>query len=185
MAIWFHSDPHFCHGNIIKYCNRPFADVKEMNRVMVERYNAVVDPSDTVYHLGDFAFGDIEKAEKIFRQLHGRKILILGNHDQSATRMRKIGFTEIYKQLTIEIGGRLVELSHYPYLAPNSPNSRWNAKRLKYAGRWLLHGHRHSTPDDCIRGNMIDVGVDAWNFTPVSLKTIQGIINAREICRIL
>ena len=56
MTIWFTSDTHFDHKNIIKYCNRPFKDIDEMNAELERRWNAVVAPGDRVFHLGDFAF---------------------------------------------------------------------------------------------------------------------------------
>lgn len=92
MAIWFTSDTHFCHANVIKYCNRPFADVHEMNRELVRRWNDRVALRDTVYHLGDFAFGPKPAIAAWRRRLNGRIILVRGNHDRGAAAMRDCGF---------------------------------------------------------------------------------------------
>ena len=81
MKYFIISDTHFNHTNIIKYCNRPFKDVKEMNKAMIKNWNSVVSKRDVVIHLGDVALGNKEEARKIIKQLNGRKILIKGNHD--------------------------------------------------------------------------------------------------------
>jgi calcineurin-like phosphoesterase family protein len=88
--VFFTSDTHFNHANVIKYCVRPFASIEEMNRVMIERWNAVVGPEDTVYHLGDFAMGKPSEWPAFLRQLNGaKKILIRGNHDRSSRQTEK------------------------------------------------------------------------------------------------
>ena len=95
--IFFTSDTHFGHANIIKYCARPFASVQEMNRELIARWNAVVGPRDTVYHLGDFAFGKASEAPTFLRKLNGaKKILIRGNHDRNARQMLEVGFDEVH-----------------------------------------------------------------------------------------
>lgn len=55
MSVWLTADTHFCHANILKFCQRPFKDVTEMDLQMITRWNAVVGPADVVYHLGDLA----------------------------------------------------------------------------------------------------------------------------------
>ena len=80
--IWWTSDTHFYHANVIKYSKRPFANVEEMNAALVRNWVAVVQPGDTIYHLGDFSFGRKEQNEALLQQLHGHKHLILGNHDK-------------------------------------------------------------------------------------------------------
>ena len=74
---------------MIKYCDRPFAPVEDMNREMIARWNVAVRPEDTVYHLGDFALGKSSEWPAFLQQLNdAKKILILGNHDRSARQMR-------------------------------------------------------------------------------------------------
>ena len=81
--IFFTADLHFGHKNIIRYCDRPFKDVAQMNSTLIKNYNEVVRPDDTCYILGDLAMG-INSLEltKYIRRMNGRKILILGNHDK-------------------------------------------------------------------------------------------------------
>jgi len=93
MKVFVISDTHFGHENIIKYCSRPFRNAAEMDAVMIRKWNETVTNSDVVIHLGDFALGGREHAERIASQLHGKKILILGNHDHlSENTYRQIGF---------------------------------------------------------------------------------------------
>ena len=79
--IWFTSDTHFGHKNILIYESdaRPFETLEEMHEVLIDRWNSVVRDGDTVYHLGDFAFG--QQWVSIAERLKGRKKLIMGNHD--------------------------------------------------------------------------------------------------------
>lgn len=149
---FFTSDTHFNHANVIKYCARPFASVDEMNRVMIERWNAVVKPEDTVYHLGDFALGKASEWPVFLQQLNGiRKILIIGNHDRSPRQMIEGGFHEVHEKL--EWNGWL--LQHHP-IATN---------------RKLLCGHIHEKWTRI--GWVINVGVDVWDFTPRTIEELE------------
>ena len=76
--IFFTSDHHFGHENIIRFCNRPFKDAREMNEVLIQRWNEKVKPRDEVYHLGDFGLTYKENLETILNQLNGKKYLIVG-----------------------------------------------------------------------------------------------------------
>lgn len=113
--IWFYSDPHFGHKNILKYCPRPFQNLEEMERGLIEAYNAVVKPFDIVYFLGDVFFCGTIKAKEILKKLNGYKILIRGNHDFKPEKMREIGFDEVHEQLKVEIEGVKLKLCHFPY----------------------------------------------------------------------
>jgi calcineurin-like phosphoesterase family protein len=152
----FTSDTHFNHANIIRYCSRPFSSVLEMNQEMISRWNAVVCPEDTVYHLGDFAMGQASEWPMILKQLNGFiKILIRGGHDRRPNQMLEIGFAEVHEKY--EWNGWL--LQHRPM------NMR----------RKLLCGHIH---EKWLRiDDIINVGVDVWDFTP---RTIEELIRAQQ-----
>lgn len=96
---WVSSDHHFGHSKIIEYCNRPFHNVHEMDEEMIARWNAVVKPEDTIYHLGDFAFfkGGPDVLKDITRRLNGYKIMVMGNHDKRKGIMEEGGFDEVYE----------------------------------------------------------------------------------------
>ncbi len=88
--IYFTADTHCNHTNVLKYCARPFASIDERNRELIARWNAVVGPEDTVYHLGDFAMGKPSEWPTFLRQLNGvRKILIRGSHAAAARAARR------------------------------------------------------------------------------------------------
>ena len=80
--IYFTSDTHFQHTNIIKYCNRPFKDVDEMNERLINNWNSIVSNDDTIYHPGDFCLSNDKEIINIFKRLNDNKILICGNHDR-------------------------------------------------------------------------------------------------------
>lgn len=79
-GIWFTSDLHFGHANILKFCNRPWETTDEMNADLIKNWNSVVKPDDLVFDLGDFAFASNSKWKDLLSQLNGHHYLILGNH---------------------------------------------------------------------------------------------------------
>ena len=81
MRVFIISDTHFGHEAIIRYCNRPFTSVEEMDQTMIKRWNETVSNNDIVIHLGDFALCGKDKTREIIQKLNGKKILIMGNHD--------------------------------------------------------------------------------------------------------
>ncbi len=154
MKVLFTSDNHFGHHNIIGYCNRPFKDVAEMNAVMIERWNATVSPEDVVYHLGDFSLCSFALSKYILGSLNGTKILIRGNHDSNPAKMLEMGFKEVHESLAL--GGWY--LIHRPTAVPKGCRS--------------LTAHVHEKWGR--RGNIINVGVDRWNFYPVTLAQLKN-----------
>lgn len=81
--IYFTSDLHLGHENVIRFADRPFQNVSDMNRSLITNYNALVRDDDTVYILGDLTFKvNVEEADRLISKLNGRKILIKGNHDK-------------------------------------------------------------------------------------------------------
>ena len=162
--IFYTSDTHFNHAAVIKYCNRPFLDVPMMNSVMIERWNRVVRPEDTVYHLGDFAMGQRELLKPIISQLNGYKILVRGNHDRSPTVMLEAGFNEVYKELILQTDAGLAYLHHQPM-----PESHWGGADFH------LCGHIHDLW--VTQGKTINVGVDVWDFTPRTIDELLTSLN--------
>ena len=78
--VYFTSDTHFGHSNIMRFCQRPFSDVTDMNNCLIENWNNKVGKDDIIFHLGDFAMGGSNLWNGILERLNGHKILILGNH---------------------------------------------------------------------------------------------------------
>lgn len=170
--IWFTADTHFGHANIIKYTNRPFQSVKEMNIVMVENWNAFVHPDDEVYHLGDVALCDAGHLAKLLDKLNGKIYLIKGNHEKTAMACQdRFEWVKDYHELIVEDpttpkGRRLIILMHYAMRV-------WNAS---HHGSWQLYGHSHGTLPDDPNLLSIDVGVDCHNFRPVSYAEVAEIM---------
>jgi len=165
--IWFTSDTHFGHANIIKFCDRPFSDIREMNEKLIHNWNSVVKPGDDVYHMGDFSFE--RNPEVTARRLMGNKHLVKGNHDK-AHHMNLIRphFEWIKDYYSLRVGNDRFILFHYPI-------RNWHHC---YKGTIHLFGHSHGgTPD---MGKSTDVGVDCWKYTPVHIDTILELMKGRE-----
>jgi calcineurin-like phosphoesterase family protein len=169
---WFTSDEHYYHKNICRFANRPFDSIEQMNRILIENHNAVVGPDDHVYHLGDFAFAQIDKIESILHQLSGTHYFIRGNHDKEILRnidrlLDKGLFAYWDKDDEINIEGQFIILHHYGKRV-------WNKS---HHGSWQLFGHSHGNLPPY--GKSVDVGVDsAWvtgnkEYRPFSFKEIK------------
>jgi calcineurin-like phosphoesterase family protein len=162
MAIFFTSDTHFGDPYVIVRSRRPFASVRDMNEAMTARWNEVVGSDDDVWHLGDFAGKMAEAAiARLFGALVGRKHLIIGNNDSEAT-LRLPGWASVQHYAEIDADRKRAVLCHYPFRT-------WNGI---YKGAWNLHGHSHGQLKKMTR--QADVGVDVWDFRPVTMAQISG-----------
>ena len=181
--LFFTSDTHFDHANIIRFCKRPWSTAEEMNEALVERWNKKVGPNDIVFHLGDFCFGGSAEWKKWREKLNGHIILIRGNHDRKMSSTMEVLFDEVLYQAQLEIDGRSVYLNHYPFL---TYGGCW---RKEKSAVWQLFGHCHSK--DGIKGadsgrlkylfpTQYDVGVDNNNYEPVSWEEIKNIMEASK-----
>lgn len=187
MTTWFTSDLHFGHANIIQYSGRPFGDVDHMNRSLIDRWNALVQPDDTVWVLGDVAMGRIADTLPLVGQLAGHKLLLAGNHDRCwdghgpkavewTERYKDAGFAEIYQgSIKLNIGGHDVLACHFPYRGDSQDEDRYPEARPVDEGRWLVHGHVHEQWRQHDR--MINVGCDAWAWRPIDTATIAALID--------
>lgn len=164
--IYFTSDTHFGHKNVIEYCSRPFSSVEEMDAEIVRRWNARVGTDDTVYHLGDFAFGPKGFARSILEQLKGRVILVRGNHDGSASRCRDVGFAQVADRLELDAGVEEgpITLTHEPcaYAAADGLYLNGHVHEAWKVRRWVTRPDLTS----------INVGVDQWGFEPKTLPEL-------------
>lgn len=166
MKIFFTSDQHFSHANVIKYCNRPYASADEMDEALINNYNSVVDANDKVWFIGDVFFCDAGRAKEILNCLKGRKHLILGNHDKMLRNQKPVQqmFEQVYPDLHEEsIDGIKVVMCHYPLLT-------WNKAHY---GSFMLHGHAHGNTKYPFKGRIMDVGVDANDYRPIDWDAIK------------
>jgi calcineurin-like phosphoesterase family protein len=200
--IYFTSDEHYWHNNVIKYCDRPYDDVQKMNEDMIIKHNMIVRPEDTVYRLGDYSLA-FRSVELYAPRLMGIKKLVPGNHDlchsyhkRSRTdenrkkwiqKYQDYGFEVLPEQFVLDIPGvGTFNLCHHPYAGPyelEGGNDKYMNWRPKDDGRILLCGHVHEkwrtrrSPNGTL---MINVGVDVWDFKPVSLDEIVALIVAES-----
>lgn len=184
MTTWWTSDTHFSHANIIKYCDRPFRDVQEMNEALIEKWNSTVAPDDVVYHLGDLALGQaIERQIALTARLQGRKHLVPGNHDRIAEsfegRRDAARFVPIYEDagwsilpewFEHSIGKHRVVVSHFPYVGDSLDEDRYRQYRPRDSGLPIIHGHVHKL--FAVLGRQFNVGVDVHGFAPVDEAVI-------------
>ncbi len=173
MAIFFSADLHFKHENVIKYCNRPYANANEMDEELIKNWNSVVKPQDIVYVVGDVIFAkDVKDAENIFRRLNGSKILIAGNHDKKMLKDPRFValFQSVHDLLEISINKQHIVLCHYAMKV-------WNKSHY---GAWQLYGHSHGSLPDDPHSLSIDVGVDCHNYTPISFDQVAEIMSKKQ-----
>ncbi|MGD1848867.1 MAG: metallophosphoesterase [Salibacteraceae bacterium] len=170
--IFFTSDHHFGHANIIKFCNRPFETVEEMNQALIERWNEKVRKNDHVYHIGDFGITYKEKLEAILQRLNGKKYLIAGNHEGAAKQLPNyFEWIKDYYELKVKDpdlknGVQRIILFHYAMRV-------W---RSDFRGTWQLYGHSHGNLPDKEDRLAIDVGVDCHDFYPLSYAEVKAIM---------
>jgi len=192
--LWFTSNLHLGHTNAIEFKRRPFADIEEMNRVLIENINAVVKRDDELWILGDFSYRiNKEQVRELRSMINCRHVhLVKGNHDKDYSADNIFQSVQDYKELKTEYG-KLI-LFHYPIM-------EWNAAHY---GTIHLHGHIHSAPDgynqanrdsllkdrfcyghtpkhDDMRLRIYDVGVDANDYRPVSLDQIAAYMDIHPI----
>ncbi len=156
--IFLVADLHLDHKNIIKYCHRPFRSVQSMNRRLISNWNRTIGKNDTVYFLGDLAFGRGSRGTDYwYRKLNGRIIFIRGNHDRS----KNIKF---HHHKYVKFGGISFLLVHNPFEVPNS----WKG--------WVIHGHKHNNhpryPFINKKSKRINISCEYTKYKPVTFQFI-------------
>ena len=163
--IFFTSDLHFGHNREFLYGPRGFTNIRDHDEAIIDNWNAVVTPSDTVYVLGDLMLGNSDDLSLInFNCLNGHKHIILGNHDSQRRQVRYSLITDIKWADVIRYQEYEFFLCHYPTLTDNFDRHR---------KRFNLHGHTHSKDKfQFIEHCCYNVALDAHNNTPVDIETI-------------
>lgn len=161
MTVHFTADNHFGHANILRLCDRPYGSIEEHDRDLIDRWNSVVGKGDIVWHLGDFSYrGGGKLAKRVFRELNGSKHLIVGNHDNAA--VRDLGWSSVRDYADIVVEGQRIIAFHYGMRV--WPSMRHGAVQLYAHSHGRLPGNRQS----------LDVGVDCWDFRPVTWPEIRS-----------
>lgn len=190
--LWFTSDLHFGHRNVIRFCERPFEDEKQMGPKLIENWNDTVGDNDIVFVLGDtFWFNDSRNIKKVLSSLNGKTIYILpGNHDDFDAYHRvddpRIVLLDDVNVMWLESENNRgwkkkiyeVWMSHYPMMTwPHRDN-----------GAFQFFGHIHSQQgkregvdqDLPLHYNQLDVGCDYWNYKPVNFEELKTIIESKS-----
>jgi calcineurin-like phosphoesterase family protein len=171
MAIFFTSDTHYWHKNIIEFSKRPYGSLEQMHAGLIKNWNEVVSHEDTVYHLGDVSFSGRGNTMMILGQLKGHIKFIRGNHDKKS--FARPGLDEdlgTYHELTHQ--SKKIILCHFPLLT-------WNKASH---GSWMLHGHCHGSLDKTnLATTRLDVGVDGIaSYYPLSFDNVAAIMADRQ-----
>ena len=156
----YSADLHAIHANIIKLSKRPFANMEEMNARIIQNFRARVKPDDDLWIVGDFAHWHATEAElrAVFDQIPGRKHLVPGNHDNQ--RILGLPWTTVCRDIVeVRDGNSRVTLCHYPLIT-------WNGSRKSNA----IHGFGHVHQNWSGSRNAVNLGVDLWEFKPVTVK---------------
>lgn len=176
--VFFTSDTHYGHKNIIKFSNRPFKDVEHMNEALIQGWNSVVGEDDVVYHLGDVSLTSASKTSEILNRLNGKIHLIRGNHEKSVLRKEgnRSRFETIEGGNTIIVNKQVIYLNHYSCRV-------WDQS---HRGSWCLYGHSHDSLEYAPWGKSMDVGVDTaarilGEYRPFSFAEIKKIMDKRDI----
>lgn len=170
--IFFTADYHLSHKNIIHYCNRPFKDIEDMNRTILQNLEERIRPKDILYFLGDLTFKE-KLAREFFKKLSDIEVeihFIVGNHDSKGViKIAREYCASVGHLKNVKIEGQSITLCHYAMLTWNK--SHFNA--------WNLFGHSHGGLSSTRLGKQYDVGVDNNGFYPVSFDQLIGIMKER------
>jgi calcineurin-like phosphoesterase family protein len=168
MSVFYTADLHFGHANLIEYCSRPWDSADKMDYALIKKWNSTVRDTDTVFVVGDFSLKSITYKgyyRLLLEKLPGEKHLILGNHDKlPAFTYIELGFRTVHTHLQVKIGDVSVDLCHDPSIAGVIDDT------------WLMHGHIHNLYKTLPGKKVINVGVDVWEYSPVSTEAIKNII---------
>jgi calcineurin-like phosphoesterase family protein len=198
--IFFTSDLHVFHENVLDFDKRPFDDIEHMHRVLINNYNATVPKDGLCYFLGDIGFCNTPELADIIKQLNGTKVLILGNHDRNTYSAYEAGFDVVLNTAIIYVGKYRVSMSHCPLpgifredttgMKGGKEGENWhgeskNTRFMSFDTKadYHLHGHIHSGPHNGkakFTYNQYDVGVAANNYRPVSISAIESWISLQE-----
>ena len=171
--LWFTSDTHFGHANVLGFTGRPWSGIEAMNRGIITNINVRVMPGDELYVLGDFSFSiTVQQALELRRQIRCRKVhLVRGNHGKDWSQPAVAGAFIVEQPICVlKVDGQKLVMSHYPM-------ADWQGMSH---GSWHLHGHIHSQGSSYNEANLrqglqrYDVGVDANGYMPVSLAELSS-----------
>lgn len=162
--VWLWSDQHFNHKNIIRYSNRPYTDIIEMNEQLIHNHNTVVKPNDVVIWGGDIGFGNVNHINSYLSRCNGYKVHILGNHDLYRDgKLYPLQVDETHSCISLNIGNITLLITHYPL----------NDVPERCVG---VHGHTHTHPR--FTKYHYNISVEQIEYTPINIKQIIEYANS-------
>lgn len=168
--LWLTGDDHFSHmnkvGGIIKFCNRPYPNIREHDEGLMDNWNERVKVRDTVIIDGDISYASVSKTKHILRRLNGNKIMVTGDHDKVVWQCREC-FKEITQYKTITVDKKFIVIFHWCIRA-------W--QRSHYNS---YHAYAHSHGKLPPIGKSWDIGVDNNNYCPLNIDEFLSIMNSR------
>jgi len=189
--IFFISDLHVGHANVIKFDGRPFLNTNEMHIELIKRWNSVVGSDSIVYFLGDLSFSKSDLTKWFVSQLNGKIYAIAGNHDKPQDLRRLDRFEEVhdygteigvYDEDSLQSRGsqgyQKIIMAHYPILS-------WNKAHY---GSWHLHGHCHGglvkTMPEYYKRKVMDLGCNMIDYTPISYSQVKTVMDKKVIGKV-
>lgn len=159
--VYFIADTHFSHENIIKYCDRPFKTLEEMNETLINNWNSIVDKDDIVYHLGDFTI-DYDNLDKLINRLNGKIYLISGNHEGKSIKF--------YSDIGLTVLPTKTKLDEYKIILSHKPLDN----NLIPKGYINVHGHIHNAPltENFDKNTHYCISVERTNYKPITIEEI-------------
>jgi calcineurin-like phosphoesterase family protein len=170
--IFFTSDTHWGHTNVIKFQGRPFKHTHDMDETMIRNWNEVVPWDGVVFHLGDVSLMAPGKSLSVLERLNGKIYLIKGNHEKSVLRKQSTRdkFEWIRDKYELQVGKQLIVMCHYAHRV-------WNKS---HHGSFHLYGHSHGSMEEKPWGKSMDVGVDSWDYKPLSYYDVERVLSKRK-----
>jgi calcineurin-like phosphoesterase family protein len=172
--LWLSSDLHIGHFNVIEYSGRPFSSSSEMTEALINNWNSVITKESTAIICGDLTLSTNRKyVEEIIYRLNGDIHLVIGNHDKWLKHsILKERFSSVGDMLEINVSTK--ENKSQQLIACHYAMQSWPRS---HHGSWHVYGHSHQrTPVSYHSPLAINVGVDAWNYMPVSYEQIEKIM---------
>ena len=195
--IYFTSDWHIGHNNVLKFDERPFRDLDHMHETLVKNFNYYVPKHGITYFLGDMGLCSNGLLKSVIDQLNGTKILVRGNHDGNTYSMYNAGFDVVTDKAQITVGKEIVTMTHCPLygvfredttgMRNATPGENWHKESkhkhrfsIEDFGQFHLHGHIHArgkaNGKAIVDGRQMDVGVPGNNYKPVTLSDVESFI---------
>lgn len=178
---YYIADLHFGHTNVLEFDNRPFENIEEHDKVLIENWNSRVTKNDHIYIIGDFAYRNKKTEDWYLERLNGRKHLIIGNHDKKLLKNEAAmkHFESVDQILHVTDGNHQICVCHYPI-------AEWFGY---YKGHHHIYGHIHNKKSEVSKFMLsqeraFNAGCMLYGYVPVTFEELrayhQNTLNGEE-----